>query len=491
MSATRFLLSRCCVKLRPPHCTLARVSYQSCLFPKHVYSVSHLSRGLFQSSPRLLTVAKPASQPLPPGIEPSFLAFNSTLPPDAYKNLSSAMFYWSAITSNLPHDLDPRAFDALSTSILPSPSCCDALNEVVALLRRHEELIDRQKEAVAFAASDSDPEVLTLVLDDLRGLQSDLVSVDSELAVCLADLADIIRWARLGVGEVSSVELRVSSGVGGKEAGIFATELMEMYRAFCCRRGWRIDEGSDTSSAAMAAGEMAIVVHGAGDGEVFRVLSCEAGIHRVQRVPSTETSGRPHTSAAAVVVTPILDVSQSMSLVPERDLNITYTRASTKGGQRAMHVESGCKLHHIPSGTSIEVQCARTKRENEDIARRKIASLVLLARQEQMRHALSAVGAGQVAGTDRSDKIRTFNFPSQRVTDHRSGTTVDGNLDKVLYEGQLDELVDAVLETRRKDAVGEGLSLVLSTFEPPPPLPMKSANILIKKENAAGGEVVR
>ncbi len=231
------------------------------------------------------------------------------------------------------------------------------------------------------------------------------------------------------------VEIR--AGAGGDEAALFARDLFRMYQRYAEKRGWKVEPMS--VSASDAGGLKEVIASFKGD-QVFQRLKFERGVHRVQRVPVTESRGRTHTSTVTVAVLPEaeeVDVEISPS-----DLRIDVYRASGPGGQSVNTTDSAVRITHVPSGTVVQCQDEKSQHKNKAKAMKVLRSRVLQRERERAADARSSERRAQVGSGERSEKIRTYNFPQTRITDHRAGVTLH-RLDAAL-EGDLDELLDAV-----------------------------------------------
>jgi peptide chain release factor 1 len=232
------------------------------------------------------------------------------------------------------------------------------------------------------------------------------------------------------------VEIR--AGTGGEEAALFAADLYRMYSKFADAQGWKI-EMMDTSPSERG-GFKEIVFSMLGQ-DVFKKMRYESGVHRVQRVPATEAQGRIHTSTASVAVLPEAD-EVDVQLKTE-DMEITVCRASGPGGQGVNTTDSAVQIHHKPSGLIVRCADERSQIKNKAKALRVLRSRLLAHKQEQEQERMSAARKSQIGTGDRSEKVRTYNFPQNRVTDHRINLTIQ-NLPAIL-EGDLDEMFDALM----------------------------------------------
>jgi peptide chain release factor 1 len=245
------------------------------------------------------------------------------------------------------------------------------------------------------------------------------------------------------------VEIR--AGTGGEEAALFAADLYRMYSRFADAQGWKIEVMDTSPSERGGFKEIIFSVLGQ---DVYKKMRYESGVHRVQRVPETEAQGRIHTSTASVAVLPEAE-EVDVQLKPE-DMEITVCRASGPGGQGVNTTDSAVQIHHKPSGLIVRCADERSQLKNKAKALRVLRSRLLAHKQEQEEARMSAARKSQIGSGDRSEKIRTYNFPQNRVTDHRINLTIQ-NLPAIL-EGDLDEMIDALMTddmSRRLGAVAE------------------------------------
>ena len=280
----------------------------------------------------------------------------------------------------------------------------------------------------AMAAAD-DADMAALAREELGGLEAALPERERELALLLAPR---------DADENASAILEVRAGTGGDEAALFAGDLFRMYQRYAALRGWKVE--IDSVSEGEVGGYKEIIASIEGDG-VFGRLKFESGVHRVQRVPQTETQGRIHTSAATVAVLP--EPEDVEIEVNDADLRIDTYRSSGAGGQHVNKTDSAVRITHLPSGIVV------TSSEKSQHQNRARALKVLKARlYEQKREALdaerSASRKSQVGSGDRSERIRTYNFPQARVTDHRINLTLY-NLPRIIEGEALDDVIEPLI----------------------------------------------
>ena len=237
-----------------------------------------------------------------------------------------------------------------------------------------------------------------------------------------------------------NVIMEIRGGVGGEEGMLFAADLFRMYSMYAESKGWKIDIVNINETELGGLKEISFVIEGEG---AYSRLKFEAGGHRVQRVPVTESGGRIHTSAATVAVLP--QVEEVDFRLDMNDLKIDTYRSSGAGGQHVNKTESAIRITHLPTGTVVECQDERSQYKNKDRAMQILRSKLYEAEQEKQRSAVAAERKSQIGSGDRSERIRTYNFPQNRVTDHRlSGDNKNFNISSII-NGELDPLIDALV----------------------------------------------
>ncbi|PHS78647.1 MAG: peptide chain release factor 1 [Rhodospirillaceae bacterium] len=319
-------------------------------------------------------------------------------------------------------DVDPQKFQSMSKEYAELTPVVEA---IVALETARDDLIGA---AEMLAESGDDPDMKELAEAEIQDLKSQLPELQQNVQILLLpkDEAD----------ERNAI-LEVRAGTGGDEAALFAADLMRMYQRFADNQGWKF-ELMDVNETGIGGYKEAIAsISGRG---VFAKLKFESGVHRVQRVPETESGGRIHTSAATVAVLP---EAQDVDIkIRTEDLRIDTYRAQGAGGQHVNTTDSAVRIVHNPSGIVVQCQDGRSQHKNKEKAMTMLRSKLYDHQRQELDRERAESRKGQVGSGDRSERIRTYNFPQGRITDHRINLTLH-KLDRVL-EGDLDELVDAL-----------------------------------------------
>ena len=296
---------------------------------------------------------------------------------------------------------------------------------VVETYRAYQAADSRRREAEELL---HDPEMKEMAQDELAEAKEELEQLKEKLTILLLPRDP---------NDSRNVILEIRGGVGGEESALFAHSLLRMYTMYAESHGWKLEIASINETELGGVKDCSAVIEG--DGAWSR-LKFESGVHRVQRVPETETQGRIHTSTATVAVMP--QAEEVDFALDMKDLRIDTFRSSGAGGQHINKTSSAIRVTHIPTGTVVECQNERSQFQNKDKALEILRSRLLAQKQKEQQDAINANRQGQVGTGDRSEKIRTYNFPQDRCTDHRIGLTVH-NLDKIM-DGNLDEIIDAL-----------------------------------------------
>ena len=246
-----------------------------------------------------------------------------------------------------------------------------------------------------------------------------------------------------------NVVMELRGGVGGEEGALFAHSLLRMYTMYAQARDWKLDIVNLNETELGGVKECSVLIEGEG---AWSRLKFESGVHRVQRVPETESAGRVHTSAATVAVLPEAEEVE-LSIDP-KDLQIDTYRASGAGGQHVNKTESAIRITHLPTGLVVECQDERSQYKNKDKAMKVLRSRLYEMERAKQDAAIAGARKSQVGSGDRSERIRTYNFPQGRVTDHRIGLTLY-NIDAIM-DGDLDELIDALVTADQAEKLKSG-----------------------------------
>ena len=292
---------------------------------------------------------------------------------------------------------------------------------VMALAKTRAEMADLEVMA-------ADPEMAEMASEELEALRERLPEMERDVALLLAPR---------DADENASAVLEVRAGTGGDEAALFAGDLFRMYSRYASTRGWRVEVDSATEGEAGGYKEIIATVTGEG---VFGRLKFESGVHRVQRVPTTEAGGRIHTSAATVAVLP--EVEDVEIEIRDQDIRIDTFRASGSGGQHVNKTDSAVRITHFPSGIVV-TSSEKSQHVNRDKAMKNLRVRLYDMQRQEKDLARSSARKSQVGSGDRSERIRTYNFPQGRVTDHRIGLTLH-SLPQIL-EGDLDPMLNALI----------------------------------------------
>ncbi|MEQ8936241.1 MAG: peptide chain release factor 1 [Amphiplicatus sp.] len=341
-----------------------------------------------------------------------------------------------------------RKFEKLEASM----SAATKSDEIVRLSKEHRELqpvveksrelgsIRKQMSELEELSKGGDAEMAAMAYDELQELKAKEPEVEYEIQVMLLpkDKADN-----------SSVILEVRAGTGGDEAGIFAGDLFRMYQRYASLQGWRVEVLS--MSEAEMGGYKEVQANISGDG-VFGMMKFESGVHRVQRVPATETQGRIHTSAATVAVLP--EPEEVDIDIREQDLRIDVFRASGPGGQSVNTTDSAVRITHLPTGVVVSQQDEKSQHKNKAKAMQVLRARLYEAERSRADAERAATRKSMVGSGDRSERIRTYNYPQSRVTDHRINLTLY-NLEEIVKGDGLGQVIDALITQDRADRLAE------------------------------------
>ncbi|MGE5175862.1 MAG: peptide chain release factor 1 [Hyphomicrobiales bacterium] len=310
------------------------------------------------------------------------------------------------------------------------------LAPLIEAIDRYDTVIARIAEDTALLRSEKDPDLTALAKAEVEELTAEQERLEAELPRLLLPPDPL---------DHKNVIVEIRAGTGGDEAALFAADVFRMYTKYAERHGWRT-EVLDTSASGGVGGMKEVSVQITGEGAYSR-FKYESGVHRVQRVPETEASGRIHTSAVTVAVLP--EAEEVDVEIKPTDLQIDVFRSGGPGGQSVNTADSAVRIRHLPTGIVVQCQDERSQLKNKNKAMKVLRARLLDMQIQEQERKLAAARKSQVSTGDRSAKIRTYNFPQGRVTDHRIGLTLY-RLQTVL-EGDLDELIDALFAAEQAE----------------------------------------
>jgi peptide chain release factor 1 len=314
------------------------------------------------------------------------------------------------------------------------------LDEIVTAYRAYKKALADAEEARTLAREEKDPDTQSYFRDEAERAAAQAKELEAQLEVLLLPKDP---------NDEKNVVLEIRAGTGGDEAALFAGDLFEMYRRFAERRRWKTDVLSSSPSDLGGFKEVILEIRGE---RAYSSLKHESGVHRVQRVPETEAQGRIHTSTTTVAVLPEAE-EIDVEIRPD-DIQVDVFRSSGPGGQSVNTTDSAVRVTHKPTGIVVSVQEERSQQQNREKAMRYLRSRLLQMEQDRQQKEEAEARRSQVGTGERAEKIRTYNFPENRVTDHRVGLKVH-RLTEVL-QGDLDEFIEALGARERAEQLGSG-----------------------------------
>ena len=314
------------------------------------------------------------------------------------------------------------------------------LKEIIPVVEAYQAYRKAESDRLAAEELLHDPDFRELAQEELERAKAEIERLGEELKVLLLPKDP---------NDERNVIMELRCGVGGEEGALFAHSLLRMYTMYAQSRGWKMETVSLNETELGGVKECSVLIEGEG---AFSRLKFESGVHRVQRVPETESGGRIHTSAATVAVLP---EAEDVELeIDPKELQIDTYRSSGAGGQHLNKTESAIRITHLPTGLVVECQDERSQYKNKDKAMKVLRSRLLEMEREKQDAATAAERKSQIGSGDRSERIRTYNFPQGRVTDHRIGLTLY-KIDAIM-DGALDEIIDALVTADQAEKLKNG-----------------------------------
>lgn len=322
------------------------------------------------------------------------------------------------------------------------------LEDVVKKFNQYKRVLSQIEDSKNIIETSEDDELTQLAEEELDKLNEEEELLEKELQMLLVPPDP---------HDASNAILEIRAGTGGDEAGIFAGDLYRMYAKYCEQKGWKMELMGDNPSERGGFKEIIVSVIGKG---AYGQLKFESGVHRVQRVPETETQGRIHTSAASVVVLPEVEDLEEIDLDPN-DLRIDVFRASGHGGQHVNTTDSAVRIVHLPTGITASCQDEKSQLKNKNKAMKVLKARLYDFEMRKRQEALTSQRRSMIRTGDRSEKIRTYNYPQSRVTDHRINLTLyrleeimQGDLDELINEAKIADQAERLKETELQQVNG-------------------------------------
>uniref|UniRef100_A0A7C3MIX5 Peptide chain release factor 1 n=1 Tax=Dictyoglomus thermophilum TaxID=14 RepID=A0A7C3MIX5_DICTH len=311
------------------------------------------------------------------------------------------------------------------------------ITEIVENFRDYKKLLKEKEDLEEVLREENDEEIRNLAEMELEEIERKIEQKEFELKSALLPKDP---------NDEKNIIMEIRAGAGGEEAALFAADLFRMYIGYAQKKGWKVDIVSSNPTGLGGYKEIIFIVEGKG---AYSRLKFESGVHRVQRVPVTESSGRIHTSTATVAVLP--EMEEVEIEIDPKDLRIETFRSGGAGGQHVNKTESGVRITHIPSGIVVQCQDERSQHQNREKAMKVLRARLYEYYQKEKENEIASQRRAQVGSGERSEKIRTYNFPQRRVTDHRINYS-SFQLEEVL-SGELDEFIDRLILAEKEEQI--------------------------------------
>ncbi len=303
------------------------------------------------------------------------------------------------------------------------------IEDVVGKINLYQKAIFELADLKEMTKTEQDKELKEMADNEIVSLEAQIISLENDVKVALLPVDE---------ADNKNAIIEVRAGTGGEEAALFAAALFNMYQKYAENKRWKFEILSISDTGIGGYKEASALISGQG---VFSKLKFESGVHRVQRVPETESSGRIHTSAATVAVLP--EAEEVDIQLEDKDIRIDTYRASGAGGQHVNTTDSAVRVTHIPTGVVVTQQDEKSQHKNKAKALKILRSRIYEMERQKKEQEIASTRKGQIGSGDRSERIRTYNYPQSRVTDHRINLTLY-KIDAIVNEGQLDEIIDAL-----------------------------------------------
>jgi len=304
------------------------------------------------------------------------------------------------------------------------------LTSIVEKINAYQKVVSELDDLKQMVSSETDPELKSMADSEISGVETSVTELERQVKIALLPVDE---------ADQKNAIVEVRAGTGGEEAALFAAVLFNMYQRYAESKRWKFEILSISDTGIGGYRDASVLISGQG---VFSRLKFESGVHRVQRVPETESSGRIHTSAATVAVLP--EAEEVDIVLEDKDIRIDTYRASGAGGQHVNTTDSAVRVTHIPTGVVVTQQDEKSQHKNKAKALKILRSRIYDMERQKKDQEMAATRRGQIGSGDRSERIRTYNYPQSRVTDHRINLTLY-KIDAITNNGDLDEIIDALI----------------------------------------------